>query len=419
LKHYLRNAIRLGTSLTALFLLVRCGVPERDYSKLGIGQNAGSGGESGAGSDVVLHSSAGQAGIGGQGGSDGLEDAGSEQGGSAGAPPAPIPCDPVSVDAGSKDAGTGDAGTGDAGTDAGSEDAGTEESLCACVAGFIKAVDADGDGDGTRACSVAPGLDCDDSDPAVTHNACGGCGVLPNAIGEDCGDCGTYACDGPDGVKCVSKPGPVEDPDCRCRDGLIVARDTDADGAGTKLCEQNPGNDCDDGNGSYITNECGGCSELAYTAGTDCNECGVWTCSGGALACVPKTGAGGQQCLPDNKTRQTCIGTGVWDTGTLCADVCYQGNCEICTPGTFLCGAPYLGSEILYKCVVNTGSSSYGINWTSWASCSATQTCNATSGTCTGYLFLPRDRTFDVAPSQRDGLPWHDLLNTALDSEYG
>ncbi|HEU4580582.1 MAG TPA: hypothetical protein VFS67_20135 [Polyangiaceae bacterium] len=415
MKHYLRNAIRLGTSLTALFLLVRCGVPERDYSKLGIGQNAGSAGESGAGSDVVLHSSAGQGGGGSTGNSE-LEDAGSE-GGSAGAPPAPIPCDPVSTDAGSEDAGTSDAGT-DAGLeDAGVEDAGAEESLCACVDGFIQAVDTDGDGDGTRACTVAPGLDCDDSDPAVTHNACGGCGVLPNAIGEDCGDCGVYACDGPEGVKCVSKPGPVEDPDCRCVAGLIVAKDTDNDGAGTKLCEQNPGPDCDDGNGSFITNACGGCGELANTVGADCHECGVWTCNGGALGCVPKTGAGGQQCLPDNKTRLTCISDGYWDTGTLCANVCYQGACEACMPGTFRCTF-YTTGDAIQKCF---DSASYGINWWSWGSCltPGQLRCEPTNGTCHGSLLLPRDGTFDLVPSQRNGLPWHDLLNTALDSEYG
>jgi hypothetical protein len=415
LKHYLRNAIRLGTSLTALFLLVRCGVPARDYSKLGIDQNTGNGGASGAGD--VLHSSGGQAGLAGVAGVAGLGDAGSDQGGAAGAPPAPIPCNPISSNA-DPDAGTGDAGTDAGAGDAGSEDAGADDSACVCVDGFIRAVDADGDGDGSRACTFAPGLDCDESDPAVTHNSCGGCTVLPHAIGEDCGDCGAYACDGPDAVTCASKPGPLEDPDCRCLAGLIVARDTDGDGQGTRLCEQNPGIDCNDGNGSVITNECGGCADLPGAVGDACNECGVYACNGGALACVPSTGAAGQQCLPDKKTRQTCIGTGFWDTGTTCPNVCYQGACEICTPGTFYC-APYGGSAILYKCLQNVSSSSTGISWYSWASCTTTQTCNATSGTCVGYLFLPRDRTFEVVPSQRDGLPWHDILNTASDSDYG
>jgi hypothetical protein len=411
LKHYLRNAIRLGTSLTALFLLVRCGVPERDYSKLGIVQNAGNGGESG--STDVLHSSGGQAGLDGSSGSsgssggDGLGDAGSDQGGAAGAPPVPIPCDPVSNDAGSSDAGA---------TDAGVEDAGAEDSVCACVDGFIKAVDADGDGDGTRACSTAPGQDCDDSDPSVTHNSCGGCTVLSNAIGDDCGDCGTYACDGTDAVKCVSKPGPVEDPDCRCLSGLIVAKDTDGDGAGTKLCEQNPGIDCNDGNGSFITDECGGCDESPPGAlGASCNQCGVYTCNGTAIVCGPNPSAGGH--CTDNKNRQTCNSNGFWGNDALCANVCYQGNCELCTPGTFLCGTPYMGSVILYKCLDAT--SSFAISWWSWASCTTTQTCNATTGTCQGALFLPRDRTFDVVPSQRDGVPWHDILNTASDSDYG
>lgn len=421
MKHYLRNAIRLGTSLTALFLLVRCGVPERDYSKLGIGQNAGSGG-----SGDVLLSSGGQAGSAGDGGTD--------QGGAAGAPPDPIPCMPVrpagETDAGTTDAGS-DAGTADA-VDAGSADAGTDDTIgdnsaCACVDGFIKAIDADGDGVASRACSLAPGLDCDDSDPAVTHNACGGCTVLPHAVGEDCGDCGAYACGGPDALECVSKPGPVDDPDCRCLSGLIVARDTDGDGAGTRLCEQSPGTDCNDGDGSVITNECGGCADLSAAVGDACNDCGAYVCynngtvgpgSNGTLRCQAQTGAAGQQCLPDGKTRQTCINEGVWDTGTTCANVCYHGACEVCTPGTFYC-APYSGSAILYKCLENVSSSSTGISWYSWASCTTTQTCNATTGTCVGYLFLPRDRTFDVVPSQRDGLPWHDILNTASDSDYG
>jgi len=63
-------------------------------------------------------------------------------------------------------------------------------------------------------------------------------------------------------------------------------------------------------------------------------------------------------------------------------------------------------------------SSSSGINWTSWDSCFG-GTCNATTGGCTGYLFLPRDPTFDVVPLLRPGLPWHDILNTASESDYG
>jgi hypothetical protein len=32
---------------------------------------------------------------------------------------------------------------------------------------------------------------------------------------------------------------------------------------------------------------------------------------------------------------------------------------------------------------------------------------------------LPKDQTFDVVPLLRPGLPWHDVLNTASDSDYG
>ncbi len=424
LKHYLRNAIRLGTSLTALFLLVRCGVPERDYSKLGIGQNAGSGGSA----DVLL-SSGGEAGIGGAAG-----EGGTDQGGSAGAPPDPIPCDPFHPfgipDAGTTDAGTtdaaSDAGTPDAGSDAGSVDAGTDgtgpdNSACACVDGFIKAIDADGDGVGSRACSLVPGLDCDDADPAVTHNACGGCTVLPHAVGEDCSECGAYACDGPDAVICASKPGPVEDPDCRCVGALIVPKDTDGDGAGSRLCEQNPGPDCNDGNAAFITDVCGGCNESPPGAlGAACNQCGVLQCGGiggTAIVCGANPYAGAH-CAND-KTRQTCNNSGFWGNDADCPNTCYQGSCTQCIPGTYMCGPVYSGSMILYKCLQTATSSSSGISWWSDKSCTTTTGCNATTGTCTGYLFLPRDRTFDVVPSQRDGLPWHDILNTASDSDYG
>jgi hypothetical protein len=37
-----------------------------------------------------------------------------------------------------------------------------------------------------------------------------------------------------------------------------------------------------------------------------------------------------------------------------------------------------------------------------------------------GYLLLPRDQTFDVLPLlERGGPRWHDVLNTASDSDYG
>jgi hypothetical protein len=398
--------------------LLRCSVPERDFTPLGIDENVGNGGGSGSAGAGAAGASAGEdglGGLGGQAGIDGLGDAGSDQGGDGGTGPVfiPVPCVTVGKDAGTEDAGTEDAGTGDAGT----EDAGVDP--CECVDGFFRAIDADGDGDRTRACSVAPGLDCDDADDAVTHNSCGGCAVLPNIVGDDCLDCGAYQCDGTDAVVCASKPGPVVDPDCRCVDALIVARDTDADGWGTKLCEANPGIDCDDGDIGFVTNECGGCQPLAGAEGEDCNQCGVYTCQGTALACVPNPSAGGY--CPNSTTRQTCGGNGFWGNDVTCGNVCYQGNCEACTPGTFQCYF-YTTGDAIYKCVTNAGSSSsLGIGWASWDSCSgATLRCNPTNGTCTtGYLFLPRDETFDVVPQLHPGLPWHDVLNTASDSDYG
>jgi hypothetical protein len=331
-------------------------------------------------------------------------------------PVAPVPCEDPDEDAGTTDAGA------DAGTDAGADDAdaGSQDTTCECIDGFIRAVDADGDGEGTRACSVAPGLDCDDSDDAVTHNTCGGCSVLTSVIGDDCLDCGVYTCDGPDAVICASKPNPtVEDPDCRCVDAVIVARDTDADGQGTRLCEVNPGSDCADGDNSFISNQCGGCESLPGTVGAACNQCGVYACNGTALSCVPQVGAAGQQCL-DTITRQTCIANGFWGNNTTCANACYLGNCETCLPGRFQC-VPFNGSNLLQQCITDAslGSSSYGVGWGSYASCSLNQGCDAANGTCTGSLLLPRDQDFDVGPLQRGGLPWHELLNTATDSDYG
>lgn len=414
---YLLNAVTLGTSLTALFLLVRCSVPERNYADLNIGSGAGSGGASGSGGDGAGGSQAGSGGSGGElGGAGG-------QGGQAGAPPIePIPCDPDvgEVDAGTGDADAGDAGAGDAGSgDAGAgelgpADAGIEDPSCACVDGFVAAIDADGDGVGTRACSLAPGLDCDDGDGSITHNSCGGCSELPAALGDDCLECGAYVCDGPDALACAAKPGPVEDPDCRCVDGEIVARDTDSDGAGTRLCEHRPGPDCNDGDPAFITNACGGCESLPGTIGADCNQCGVWACSGTALACVPKTGSAGVRCV--GNTRQTCGGTGFWGNDQACANVCYQGSCEVCTPSTFRCVDLGGGSTQVQVCTTNSSSN---IAWGAYDSCLPSETCNAANGTCAGALLLPLDRGFDVVPRERRRLPWHELLDTARDADYG
>ena len=409
----LLSAVTLGTGLTALFLLVRCSVPERDYSRLGIGDNAGSGGLSGAAGDGSGGTGAGHGGLGGTAGGSGGQ---SGSGGQPGEPVVPIPCDSGVKDAGVIDAGVTDAGVADAGTD----DAGAgNDAACECVDGFLQAVDADGDGEGSRACTLVPGLECDDGDPGVTHNGCGGCSALPSAIGDACLDCGAYACDGPDALACRSLPGPVEDPDCRCVDGLITARDTDGDGQGTRLCEANPGTDCNDGDDAFVTNACGGCESLPGTVGAACNECGVYACSGTALACVPSTGSAGQQCL-NTTVRQTCIGTGFWGGNVTCANVCYQGNCELCTPGTFQCVDIGGGSTQVQICgnVGGSSSSSTTIGWGSYDSCLPGETCNPANGACTGQLLLPRDETFDVAP-RGSGLPWHELLNTALDSDYG
>jgi hypothetical protein len=389
--HYLRSSVALGTTFTALFLLLNCTVAERDYSVLNIGGNTGRG-QSGSGGSAGDDSDAG---LGGSG-----------QSGAGPLPPPPVRCN-------GNDAGVGDAGLSDASvSDASSEDAGIE-AYCACVDGFIKAVDADHDGDGSRQCSVAPGQDCDDGDPTVTHNSCGGCSALPHAVGEDCLDCGTYVCDGPEALACASKPGPVEDPDCRCQDALLVARDIDHDGQGTRLCEANPGIDCNDGDETFVANECGGCEPLPGAVGAPCNQCGAYACNGAAMVCAPQ----GPGCL-DANTRATCVGTGFWADETDCTNVCYLGTCQVCTPGTFQCVDLGAGSTQVQLCA----STSLGsIGWTSYASCVLGETCNPSDGTCTtGSLLWPRDSNFDVVPLlEGGGLRWHDELNTASDADYG
>ena len=134
---------------------------------------------------------------------------------------------------------------------------------------------------------------------------------------------------------------------------------------------------------------------------------------------MPSTGSAGQQCL-NTTVRQTCIGTGFWGGNVTCANVCYQGNCELCTPGTFQCVDIGGGSTQVQICgnVGGSSSSSTTIGWGSYDSCLPGETCNPANGACTGQLLLPRDETFDVAP-RGSGLPWHELLNTALDSDYG
>jgi hypothetical protein len=135
---------------------------------------------------------------------------------------------------------------------------------------------------------------------------------------------------------------------------------------------------------------------------------------------VPKTGAAGRQCATPT-IRQTCIGSGFWGTNVTCPDACYLGNCETCVPGTFQCVDIGGGSALLEICdsSASLGSSSTGVGWTSYDSCTPLETCNANTGACTGSLLLPRDRAFDVVPRRRGSVPWHEVLNTALDSDYG
>jgi hypothetical protein len=191
---------------------------------------------------------------------------------------------------------------------------------------------------------------------------------------------------------------------------VIAARDTDGDGAGTRLCEANPGNDCYDGDETFITDVCGGCDEaVPGTLGALCNACGVWSCNGAAMVCAPQAGAAGQQCS-NASTRETCVGSGFWGNPENCVHGCYSGSCAPCTLNTFQC----YDTDTYQQCVMSTNG---GIGWSASVECSP-GTCNPATGQCAGYL-LPRDRDFDVVPLLERGLPWHDVLNTASDSDYG
>lgn len=98
----------------------------------------------------------------------------------------------------------GGTGTGGGTTGAGGADpCETVDPDCQCVDGKVVARDVDGDKEGSRLCEAAPGIDCDDGDPAFVKNECGGCNkVIGGKVGDACGTCGKLQCQGDSALQC-------------------------------------------------------------------------------------------------------------------------------------------------------------------------------------------------------------------------
>lgn len=179
-----RRKLLVGTALCSTFLLFQCTKTERDFDALlpGSGGRKGSGGEGGDPGDSVA--------TGGRRNTGGMAGGGFGGEGAMGG-----------ASSGGKGPGTGGKGTGGEPVAC----AGNKDDDCECVEGELVAKDLDGDGEGTRLCEAAPGLDCDDGDEDFIQNACGGCNKdLGGQVGDACGDCGTLQCDGNSALACRS-----------------------------------------------------------------------------------------------------------------------------------------------------------------------------------------------------------------------
>jgi hypothetical protein len=274
----------------------------------------------------------------------------------------------------------------------------TTDPACACVDGKVKAIDADGDGHGTKACAESPGDDCDDADAAFFVDACGGCNKLLGAApGDACNQCGTQACQPDQSLACVGPATPLHG----CSGNTVQVCDATGMWADETTCAS-PTPAC-------IAGACGSC-----TPGTQqcngpivetCDGSGAWvdgiTCSGATPVCLAATCVvctpGTQQCA-GTTTTQVCNSQGAWVNQAPCSGgtpVCLGGGCVACLPGMFMCGVVHSGA-VSIPCS-NNGS------WSStWTSCSLG--CNAGNGKCT--LFHPRDLDFEVPGLLKDpGLP--------------
>ncbi|MEZ4373400.1 MAG: hypothetical protein R3B07_21435 [Polyangiaceae bacterium] len=202
-----------------------------------------------------------------------------------------------------------------------------------------------------------------------------GAGGVAGSAGSG-GTSGTGGTGGSGGNPCGNT-----DPDCECSGTQIVAKDGDNDQHGSKDCNANPGDDCDDNDTNFVKNACGGCMKnLGGMPGGNCNDCGVFQCSGmDALQCVSPNPAP-KRC-GNATTPETCVG-GSWIASAQCTGstpACYQGGCKECVPGTFKCENAGNGVTAVVSCLANgTWSTSHA----AYCSASAGYVCNAAQGKC-------------------------------------
>ncbi len=225
-----RRKLVLGTALCSTFLLFQCTKPDRDFDAFlpstgGRKSTGGEGGDPGEGSGGVA--------TGGRRNTGGMAGGGFGGEGAMGG-----------ASSGGKGSGTG--GKGEPAACIGNKD-----DDCDCVEGELVAKDLDGDGEGTRLCEAAPGLDCDDGDKDFIQNACGGCTKdLEGQVGDPCGECGVLKCQGDSALVCRSPdPQPRRCSDTntpeRCIDGNWVVQ---ADCSGSKpVCLNGACAQCDPG----------------------------------------------------------------------------------------------------------------------------------------------------------------------------
>jgi hypothetical protein len=288
-----RRRLLVGTALCSTFLLFQCTKPERDFDALlpGSGGRKGSGGEGGDPGEGVAtggrRNTGGMAGGLGEGGMGGAASGGKGSGGK-----------------GSGGKGSGGSGTGGAAPSC----AENTDPDCECVDGELVAKDVDGDGEGTRLCEAAPGLDCDDGDEDFVRNECGGCiKDLGGQVGDPCGDCGVLRCQGDSALVCRSpEPQPR-----RCSDHNTP-----------QLCV----------NGTWVAQaDCGG--SLPVCLNGACVQCDP----GPPINPVSLSGKRDHKCgsYHSDTVLYQCSDGGYWESTWKLS--CYASSHEICNAATASC----------------------------------------------------------------------------------
>lgn len=289
-----KRKLLAGTALCSTFLLLQCMKPERDYDAIlpGSGGRKGEGGEGGAIDETGGRSTwGGRASIGGKSGFAGDPDLG-------GAPNAGAPSGGAPSTGGEPSSG-GAPPCGD-----------NSDPDCRCVEGSLLAKDVDEDGEGTRLCEAAPGLDCDDGDEDFIKNECGGCiKDLGGVLGDACGQCGELKCQGDSALVCRSpSPQPQRCTDANtpqlCIDGTWVVQSDCSGGAAVCL------------NGSCV--QCNPGAPANTLAGQEARE---YRCDTTSYA-------------PDDLVFR-CSDGGYWESSWIAS--CYASSAESCNAATGSC----------------------------------------------------------------------------------